>query len=494
MRPRKPGDFPLPLESRRASAAYAYRPLEPSAEPFDVLQPVRQTVPFVFASPHSGRVYPEDFVAAARLDPVTLRRSEDAFLDELYAAAPHFGAPLLRAHFPRAYVDPNREAFELDPAMFEGALPAHCNTASPRVKAGLGTVARVVTSGEEIYRGKLNYAEALRRIETFYKPYHAELARLIAATRRRFGACVLIDCHSMPSIGGPMDQDPGLRRVDFVLGDAHGSSCAPEATDAAERILASLGFAVARNVPYAGGYTTRHYGRPEDGIHALQVEVNRVLYMDERAIARAPGLPALAEKLARFVEHMVRLDPRAWSAKARGADAGIVRDAREADMPAIQAIYAHHVRHGLASFEYEPPDLVEITARWRGVVAKGLPYRVIEVEGAVAGFAYAAPYRARVAYRFTVEDSVYVAPEAAGRGFGRRLLEDIVMGATQAGMRQMVAVIGDSANVASIGLHRAVGFHEAGTLRSVGYKQNRWIDSVLMQKALGPGDATSPKD
>jgi len=300
----------LSLDTLHDSEVYAYQPLEPADTPFDVLNPSRQTVPFVFASPHSGRVYPDAFIAAARLDPVTLRRSEDAFLDELFAAAPYFCAPLLRAHFPRAYVDPNREAFELDPAMFQDRLPSHCNTTSPRVKAGLGTVARVVTSGEEIYRGKLSYADALDRIERLYKPYHAELARLIAETRRRFGTCVLIDCHSMPSIGGPMDQDPGLRRVDMVLGDAHGTSCAPAVTETAERILTSLGFAVARNLPYAGGYTTRHYGQPHEGVHALQVEINRALYMDERAVARGPGLPALAETLARFVERMVRFDPK----------------------------------------------------------------------------------------------------------------------------------------------------------------------------------------
>ena len=298
-----PESLPNPMRD-----VFAYRPLEPVDAPFDVLEPARQTVPLVFASPHSGRAYPEAFLAASKLDPVTLRRSEDAFLDELYAAAPHHGAPLLRAHFPRAYVDPNREPFELDPAMFEDRLPAHCNTTSPRVSAGLGTLARVVTSGEEIYRHKLRFADALGRVRRYYEPYHAALARLVADTRRQFGVCILIDCHSMPSVGGPMDQDPGLKRVDMVLGDAHGSSCAPIVVDTAERSLKSLGFAVSRNVPYAGGYTTRHYGKPGDGVHALQVEINRVLYMDERAIARGPGLPALAEKLAGFVESMARMD------------------------------------------------------------------------------------------------------------------------------------------------------------------------------------------
>jgi N-formylglutamate amidohydrolase len=148
-----------------------------------------------------------------------------------------------------------------------------------------------------------------------YQPYHALLAGLVADTRRQFGLCVLIDCHSMPSVGGPMDQDPGARRVDVVLGDAHGTSCAPAVVDTAERLLKSLGFAVARNVPYAGGYTTRHYGQPGVGVHALQVEINRALYMDERAVARGPGLPALADKLARFIDLMVRIDPKTLGAR-----------------------------------------------------------------------------------------------------------------------------------------------------------------------------------
>ncbi len=174
--------------------------------------------------------------------------------------------------------------------------------------------------------------------------------------------------------------------------------------------------------------------------------------------------------------------------------AAVIRDAHESDMPAIQAIYAHHVHHGLASFEYDPPEVPEMIARWQSVRAKGLPYRVLETDGKIAGFAYAAPYRTRIAYRFTVEDSVYVAPESSGRGYGRMLLADIVEGSAAAGMRQMVAVIGDSANAASIGLHRALGFREAGLLRAVGFKKGRWIDSVLMQRALGPGDATDPLD
>jgi len=166
--------------------------------PFDIIEPLAQTAPLVFASPHSGRDYPVSFVAASQLDPVALRRSEDAFVDELYEQAPHLGAPLIRAHFPRAYVDPNREPWELDPKMFCDELPAWVNTTSPRVRAGLGTVAKVVTDGAEIYSGTITFAEAQSRIEHCYKPYHTALGALLQRTRDQFGAYLLIDCHSMP--------------------------------------------------------------------------------------------------------------------------------------------------------------------------------------------------------------------------------------------------------------------------------------------------------
>ncbi len=170
----------------------------------------------------------------------------------------------------------------------------------------------------------------------------------------------------------------------------------------------------------------------------------------------------------------------------------IVREAVAADIAAIQAIYAQHVSRGLASFEIEPPGVAEVTERWRAVVARGLPYRVLEADGVIQGFAYAAPYRARAGYRYTVEDSVYVAMDAMGLGHGRKLLAAVIEASTAAGMRQMIAVIGDSANAASIALHRKLGFRHAGTLVAAGYKMGRWIDSVLMQRALGEGDATLP--
>jgi N-formylglutamate amidohydrolase len=277
-------------------------------EVYELAAPARQTVAGLFASPHSGTDYKPEFLAASRLDLVTLRRSEDAFVDELFGAAPPRGAPFLKALFPRAFVDPNREPWELDAAMFSGPLPAYVNSRSPRVAAGLGTIARVVANGEEIYAGKLDFDEAARRIERYYTPYHAALQGLIERTRERFGWCFLIDCHSMPSVGGPMDRDPGMRRVDFVLGDCHGASCGPALVETVESYLVGLGYVVTRNLPYAGGYVTRHYGRPERGVHALQIEVNRALYMDEERIERRPRLSRLAAEMEGLIAAIAALD------------------------------------------------------------------------------------------------------------------------------------------------------------------------------------------
>ena len=189
---------------------------QPELSPVSVHHPLRQTVPLIVASPHSGRDYPADFISTARLDPLSLRRSEDCFVDELFADAPGLGAPLLTASFPRAFCDPNREKWELDPTMFEEALPPWVNTTSARVGAGLGTIPRVVASGEAIYAGKLRFKEAQRRVETYWEPYHDTLAALISGTRALFGACLLLDCHSMPAQTGP---GAGPRRgADMVLG------------------------------------------------------------------------------------------------------------------------------------------------------------------------------------------------------------------------------------------------------------------------------------
>ncbi|MHA1600003.1 MAG: N-formylglutamate amidohydrolase [Alphaproteobacteria bacterium] len=277
-------------------------------ESHEVIAPDHQTVPLVFASPHSGSDYPAAFIAASRLDPVTLRKSEDSFVDELFSAAPKLGAPLIRALFPRAYVDPNREPFELDQSMFTDQLPAYANTGSPRVAVGLGTIARVVANGADIYRGKLMAAEALQRIQRYYWPYHRSLQNLVEQTRTAFGSCLLIDCHSMPSVGGPMDRDSGRNRLDFILGDCHGTACAPAIVEAVEGLLRDLGYHVARNAPYSGGFVTRHYGKPKAGTHCLQIEINRSLYMDEIRIARGPGMPRLARDLQAMIAMLTSLN------------------------------------------------------------------------------------------------------------------------------------------------------------------------------------------
>lgn len=274
-------------------------PLALAVPPLRLLRPAAPAVPLVFASPHSGRDYPTEFVAAARLDPLGLRRSEDSFVDDLFAAAPEYGAPLLAATFPRAFCDANREPWELDPAMFEDALPNWVNTVSPRVGAGLGTIARVVASGEAIYQQKLRFAEAERRVSLFWQPFHDALSRLIEEARAHFGACLLIDCHSMPAHGCP--GHGGAGPVDFVLGDAHGTACAARITRRVEQVLIGLGYTVRRNDPYAGGYITRHYGRPRERLHAVQIEVARRLYMDEMRIERGVGFAAIRRDLTGLI-------------------------------------------------------------------------------------------------------------------------------------------------------------------------------------------------
>jgi N-formylglutamate amidohydrolase len=271
----------------------------PPPEAVALLSPPQQSAPLVFASPHSGRAYSPDFLAATRLDPLTLRRSEDCFVDELFAAAPAHGAPLLAATFPRAFCDPNREPWELDPAMFADSLPPWVNTASTRVGAGLGTIARVVASGEAIYRDKLRFADAEARIRDCWLPFHETLRTLIDTTRARFGRCLLIDCHSMPTT-----QPSGIAfapGVDVVLGDAYGTSCGARTVRLVQEMLERLGYRVRRNEPYAGGYITRHYGRPREGVEALQIELCRGLYMDEARLTRSAGFAGVQRDMTALI-------------------------------------------------------------------------------------------------------------------------------------------------------------------------------------------------
>ena len=272
--------------------------------PFEVVEPAALSGPVVCNSPHSGRAYPSGFLAQSRLDLPTLRRSEDTFVDELFADSVAYGVPLMRAHFPRAFLDVNREPYELDPRMFEGRLPAFANTRSLRVAGGLGTIARVVGDAREIYDRRLPVDEALSRIELYYKPYHRALRRLIVNAQKSFGLAVLIDCHSMPSNASGRDERP---RADVVLGDRYGTSCVPNVTDVIEESLRDLGYAVLRNKPYAGGFITEHYGDPAAGLHAVQVEINRALYMDERLYRRSHRFEAVRTDLGRMVARLAEV-------------------------------------------------------------------------------------------------------------------------------------------------------------------------------------------
>ena len=274
----------------------------------EVTAPKTQTAPVIFASPHSGRDYMPEFIAASRLNKLNLRRSEDAFLDEVFKDVPSQGAPLLCAKFPRAFVDANREAFELDPTMFCDTLPDYVTTTSPRISAGLGTIAKIVTNGEKIYRNPLKVEEVLKRIETFYQPYHKELRRLIESTLSQFGGCLLIDCHSMPSGAAPPLKKHGAT-ADIVLGDCFATACAPEVVAITEQTLQSAGLSVIRNKPYSGGFTTRHYGHPDEGVHVLQIEINRGLYMDEKRIRRGPGIADLTKNMTKLVYSLTKIDP-----------------------------------------------------------------------------------------------------------------------------------------------------------------------------------------
>ncbi|MBO0139785.1 N-formylglutamate amidohydrolase [Agrobacterium sp. Ap1] len=271
---------------------------------FEVREPASQTIPFVFNSPHSGNHFPVDFLASSHLDSLSIRRSADHYVDELFADAPELGAPLLVAHFPRAYLDVNREPYELDPRMFDGTLPPYVNIGSMRVAGGLGTIPRIVAENMEIYRKRLSVDEGLSRIETIYKPYHACLRKLIARTHARFGIGILIDCHSMP---GNVRLSGSDVRPDFIIGDRYGTSASAELSRAALQFFDDMGFSAVRNKPYAGGFITEHYGRPVRGLHALQIEINRGLYVDEVTLEKKAEFPLVAAALSTFMRQMAEL-------------------------------------------------------------------------------------------------------------------------------------------------------------------------------------------
>ncbi len=269
----------------------------------ETIEPERLSSPLVFSSPHSGRAYSRDFLAASDLDLLTLRSSEDVAVDDLFSAAPLHGAPLLHANFPRAFLDVNREPYELDPKLFGHPLPEYANPRSLRVASGLGTIARVVSEGRPIYRAPLPLSEGLARIEQCYKPYHAMLETLMNRSCEKFGVVYLIDCHSMPSRMPTGDSRRPYEPVnaDFVIGDRHGASCDAGFSHRVHSLLAGMGYRVARNKPYAGGYITTHYASRSRGRHALQIEINRALYLDEATLRPLPSYESLKADLTRLI-------------------------------------------------------------------------------------------------------------------------------------------------------------------------------------------------
>ena len=263
-------------------------------QPYRLIEPLQRSTSVVFASPHSGCDYPWSFLRRSVLDERSVRSSEDAFVDELFAAAPEMGAPLLAATAPRAYLDLNRGADELDPAVVEGVRNVAHN---PRVSSGLGVVPRVVSNGRAIYRGKISLAEARGRIAEVWRPYHAALQTLLDQSKRQFGEAILIDCHSMPHEAIASISGQGARKPEVVLGDRFGAACGAEIVDRVEAAFADAGFRVARNAPFAGAYITQHYGRPSRRQHVVQVEIDRALYMDEVKILRGPRFNDLRTRL-----------------------------------------------------------------------------------------------------------------------------------------------------------------------------------------------------
>jgi N-formylglutamate deformylase len=248
---------------------------------YHLTHPDRRTTAVVFASPHSGRDYPWSFLRRTRLNEHSVRSSEDAFVDQLFDSAPRAGAPLLRAGAPRAFVDLNRSVDELDPALIEEVSR---NGHNPRIASGLGVIPRVVANGRAIYTGKITLAEARHRIDTYWRPYHEALQAQLDQAHMMFGQAILVDCHSMPHEAMDSVAWRGIRRPEIVLGDRFGAAADSAIVDRIEAAFTGAGLVVTRNTPFAGAYITQAYGRPARARHAVQVEIDRALYMNERLI------------------------------------------------------------------------------------------------------------------------------------------------------------------------------------------------------------------
>ncbi|MCY4289543.1 MAG: N-formylglutamate amidohydrolase [Aestuariivita sp.] len=278
--------------------------------PFEIKRPSVQTSCVVFASPHSGRDYPESFLAQTVLDRHVIRSSEDAFVDQLFACAPTFGAPLMSACIGRAYIDFNRDCSELDPALIKGI---HSSIHNPRVISGLGVVPRVVAKGQAIYSGKLSSLEVNERIATCWTPYHQALRGLLDQTHRQFGCAILADCHSMPH-SAMVDQ--ALVPTDIIIGDRFGAAANPDLVAQIEAAFEAVGLEVRRNTPFAGAFSTQTYGRPRENQHAVQIEIDRSLYMDEERIIPNSNFAVLQKTLSTIIAKIAQINIRPLSLAA----------------------------------------------------------------------------------------------------------------------------------------------------------------------------------
>ena len=262
--------------------------------------------PVLVTSPHSGARYSDAFLTASRLDGHAIRQSEDMFVDDLFTTAPHHGASLLSAIHPRAYVDLNRAPYELEQVLFEDRLPDHVDKKSLRASSGLGTVPRLVAENAPIYDGKLTYADAEQRIENIYRPFHHQIASLLQTMQRQYGFAILLDAHSMPSQATRLGRNSlSSQAVDFVLGNRHNKACDRRLTDWVKTYLQARGYVVVLNQPYAGGYITEHYGQPAHGCHALQIEINRAIYMDEDSYQPHDGYARVQENMSCLMADLI---------------------------------------------------------------------------------------------------------------------------------------------------------------------------------------------
>jgi N-formylglutamate amidohydrolase len=277
---------------------------------FEILAPAQWVVPAVFNSPHSGNFIPEQLLRQSKLSAFDLRKSEDCYVDELFCECQNLGAPLLRALVSRAYIDLNREPYELDARMFMEDLPGYMNPGSPRVASGLGTVPKLVAEGEEIYRGKIHLADAQSRIDQVYRPYHRTLSALLNECYNATGFALLIDCHSMPASSVQTQRFNHGTTIDVVIGDRFGAACNNDIAEEAEKLLAAEGLRVVRNKPYAGGFITETYGAPRQNRHALQIEINRSLYMDEQRFEKNTAFPDVQRSLRKVMADLLAYLPQ----------------------------------------------------------------------------------------------------------------------------------------------------------------------------------------